>query len=80
VLAQASKGWAGTGSDPRVRTIMVIDHPNIHLAVAHSRRAFHWGRYIWVCKTVAEALDLARAKVVEEQRADEPSEPSQVLP
>jgi hypothetical protein len=71
VIAQASKGWAGTGSDPRVRTIVVFDHPNFFLGLAHVFRSSEWGRQIWVCKTVVEALALVRAEIVA-QRSVEP--------
>jgi len=62
VLAQVSKGWAGTASDPRIVTYMVMHQPNFLLGRASSIRSWHWARQARICANMQEALALARAE------------------
>jgi len=72
LVHQLAKGWAGTASDPRIVSIMVMDNPNMFLGLAHIARKWGWAQRIHVCPTVEEALHLARAgaSVLKEVEAD----------
>jgi hypothetical protein len=63
IIYQMAKNWAGTASDPRIKTTMVLDNPNMFLGMTHMARRWNWAAQIQVCPTLLDALRLARAEI-----------------